>query len=674
MARGKNALGGLYRSFLMTLFALLVSAIFLGSSGFAQPSKLSNDRLAAILLLGDHSIDSDGDGVLDLEDVFPDNQLEWLDTDGDGIGNNKDLDDDNDGFPDLDDPAPLNPDITGVINDLAPFVDRNRVSKFLSRATFGAESNELDNLEATGVSSWLTDQFAKPKSSYLAVLDEYQGRLPFIEFNLWNEASTTFAFWKNTLLGEDQLRQRMMFALSQILVVSNAGGDQLTDIPEATAYHQEILQIHAFGNYRELLEAITYSPGMGFYLTYMGNQKGNPQTGRQPDENYARELLQLFTVGLVALNPDGSVKLDQNGSAIELYNNDDITGLAKVFTGLDRTFPEEDGGEDPEVLKSWREPMVIYPELHSSLDKSFLGLTIPENTGAALSIDLALDHIMQHPSVGPFIGRQLIQRFTTSNPSPAYVRRVASAFDRGSFTLPNGVVVGDGRKGDLKATLSAILLDPETIDPVDPQRFGKLKEPVLRFTQWARAFSAGTVTPEYTTELYDLSSPSDLGQHPFRASSVFNFYRPGYVPSGTESGAAGMTAPEFQITNASTIPGYINLITFFAHSRTQEADLEEYTDLASVIEVDFAPELTRSSFVPNYEKELALASDEQALVTHLDTLLTGGTLSPDARLTIQQYVGAISLNEVEDVDVALEQRVALAVTLVMSSPDYWVLN
>jgi hypothetical protein len=161
LARGKNALGGLYRSFLMTLFALLVSAIFLGSSGFAQPSKLSNDRLAAILLLGDHSIDSDGDGVLDLEDVFPDNQLEWLDTDGDGIGNNKDLDDDNDGFPDLDDPAPLNPDITSVINDLAPFVDRNRVSKFLSRATFGAESNELDNLEATGVSSWLTDQFAK---------------------------------------------------------------------------------------------------------------------------------------------------------------------------------------------------------------------------------------------------------------------------------------------------------------------------------------------------------------------------------------------------------------------------------------------------------------------------------------------------------------------------------
>ena len=658
---------------LLVTLASLTTLLF-STVDRAFASKLSPGELAAVLLLLHSPVDTDGDGVSDHEDAFPNDPLEWIDTDGDGIGNNADADDDGDGTPDLDDPSPLDPEITGVIDDLATFRDRNSVSTFLSRATFGPENTQLETLAGTGISRWLENQFSIQTTSYLAVLDEYQGRLPFIEFNLWNEASTTFAFWRNTLLGEDQLRQRMMFALSQILVVSNAGGDQLTDIPEATAYHQEILQTHAFGNYRELLEAITYSPGMGFYLTYMGNQKGNPETGRQPDENYARELLQLFTLGLVALNPDGSPMLDASGEVIELYNNDDITGLARVFTGLDRTFPEEDGGEDPAVLQSWREPMQIYSELHSSREKSFLDLTIPAETGAADSIDMALDHIMQHPNVGPFIGRQLIQRFTTSNPSGNYVRRVASAFDRGTFTLPNGVVVGDGRKGDLKATLSAILLDPETLSPSDPQSFGKVKEPVLRFTQWARAFNVREVTPEYTTELYDLSSPSDLGQHPFRASSVFNFYRPGFVPSGTESGARGMTAPEFQITNASTIPGYINLITFFAHSRTQEADLEEYIDLANAVEVDFDPQLARSSFVPDYTTELALATDEDALVNHLDTLLTGGTLSNATRMMIKQYVASVPVVDVEDVDAALEQRVALAVTLVMSSPDYWVLR
>ena len=188
-------------------------------------------------------------------------------------------------------------------------------------------------------------------------------------------------------------------------------------------------------------------------------------------------------------------------------DNDDITGLAKVFTGLDRRVSRaqsQNNPEAPEVLNSWREPMVVYPAKHAQNEKTFLGLTIPENTNAVDSITLALDQLMSVASVGPFLSRQLIQRFTTSNPSPAYISRVTQVFNDGRYTLPNGIGIGGGLRGDLKATIAAILLDRENLEPEAPNTFGKLREPVLRFTQWARAFSAGTVTPEYTLELYDL--------------------------------------------------------------------------------------------------------------------------------------------------------------------------
>ena len=554
---------------------------------------------------------------------------------------------------------------------LAALSTRESTSRFLSQATFGATPAAIDRLTGTPVSSWVGEQFSAEPSDYLAMLNEYQSRLGYLEFNPWNEASTTFAFWRAAIGGEDQLRQRMVYALSQLLVVSNAGGDQLTDIPEATAYHQALLTRHAFGNYRDLLEDITWSPGMGFYLTYMGNQKGDPETGRTPDENYARELLQLFTIGLVELAADGSAVIGGDGKPVELYTNEDITGLARVFTGLDRTVIWEDGGEDPEVLQSWREPMVVYPELHSSREKRFLGLTIPAGTNAEDSIAIALDHIFDHPNVGPFLARQLIQRFTTSDPAPAYVARVATAFDSGRYTLPDGTDVGEGRKGDLAATIAAILLDPENLEPTAPERFGKLREPVLRFTHWARAFRAGALTPEYTTELWDLSSPSLLAQHPFRSPSVFNFYRPGFVPPGTESGGLAMTVPEFQITNAASIPGYLNFMTFFVFGRTAEADLEEYAELAAFAEVDFDPELARGSFLPDYTRELALASDSDALIDHLALVMTAGELSAQTRNTLEAYLSRVSFDEDDD-PAAQKLRVQLAIMLLLGAPDYLI--
>ncbi|KGE04179.1 DUF1800 domain-containing protein [Pseudohaliea rubra] len=557
-----------------------------------------------------------------------------------------------------------------LIDDRLVFATEASTARFLAQATFGATPTDLNDHTGTSISAWFRAEMDAPPADYLGMLDDYQARLAYIEFNPWNEAATTFAFWRQAIGGEDQLRQRMVYALSQLLVVSNAGGDQLTDIPEAVAYHQQLLTQHAFGNYRDLLEAITWSPGMGFYLTYMGNQKGDATTGRMPDENYARELLQLFTLGLVALNPDGSPRRDSSGDVVELYDNRDITGLARVFTGLDRTVTYEDGGEDPEVLASWRQPMVVYPELHSPLEKTFLSLTIPAGTSAEDSITMALDHIIEHPNVGPFVARQLVQRFTTSDPDPAYVARVAAAFDRGRYPLPDGGTVGDGRKGDLAATLAAILLDPENFEPGRPARFGKLREPVLRLTQWARAFKVSTLTPEYTTELWDLSAPSLFGQHPFRAPSVFNFYRPGFTPPGTESGALGMTVPELQITNAASIPGYNNTMSFFIFGRTADAELDEYRQLAAFAEVDFDPALARSSFIPDYSRETALADDVPALLAHLDTLLTGGQLSDTTIAMLQDYVSEIPLTD--DDNSGRELRAMIAINLIMSAPDYWV--
>ena len=572
----------------------------------------------------------------------------------------------------------INDDLGNAEFDAIPFASEASTSRFLSQATFGATQSDLSTLVGTSVSDWLLQQFSEEPSDYLAALDGYQAQLPFLILNPWNRQATTFAFWRHSITGDDQLRQRMVYALSQILVISNAGGDALTDYPEAVAYHQSVLTEFGFGNYRNLLEAMTYSPGMGFYLTYMGNQKEDPETGRQPDENYAREILQLFTMGLVALNDDGTLAggVNDPDSSVELYDNHDITGLAKVFTGLDRRVSRaeaKNNPEAPEVLNSWREPMVVYPAKHAQNEKTFLGLTIPENTNAVDSITLALDQLMSVASVGPFLSRQLIQRFTTSNPSPAYISRVTQVFNDGRYTLPNGIGIGGGLRGDLKATIAAILLDRENLEPEAPNTFGKLREPVLRFTQWARAFNAGTVTPEYTLELYDLSSVSNYGQglaqHPFSAPSVFNFYRPGYVPPGTDSGAAGMTVPELQIVTAETIPAYMNFITFFAMASTQHADLAVYREIGGLTGVNFDPELARTSFLPDYSTEKNLADDLPALFDHLNLLLAGGALSQAA---VDSFIDVVAGVPVEASDDWRATRVGLAVALVMTSADYLV--
>lgn len=535
-------------------------------------------------------------------------------------------------------------------------------SEFLTQATFGPTSNDISQLTGTSPSDWFLAELSKPASlNLLYVLTELsepdarddEGQLSYEKRN-----TPTFSFWVNAIEGDDQLRQRMAFALSQILVISHAEGNFLFEVPNTVAHYQDILVSNALGNYRDLLEGVTYSPAMGEYLTYLQNVKGDPDIGRMPDENYAREVMQLFSIGLVRLDTDGEV-ITENGVPVETYTNADVTGLARVFTGLSlsggefwfdfRTLPDD----------ALHTPMQAYPEWHSELEKSFLGTTIPAGTGPEESIDIALDTLVDHPNTPPFIARQIIQRFVTSHPEPDYIERVSTAFADGQYTLPSGSSVGDGRRGDLAATIAAVLFDEDARNATsrDEDAFGKVREPVVRFVQWARAFDAGTVTPELTFPLYNTTFGGGLAQAPYKSPSVFNFYRPGYVAPGTETGAAGLTMPELQLVNANSIANFANFMTYFVFAfAANDPD---------------APEAT--SFIPNYADELALAEDPTALIEHLDLLLNFGTTTDETKATIVTFLQDIPLEDASDPNYnGPFLRVGLAVLMMMTSPDYTV--
>ncbi|PCK31690.1 DUF1800 domain-containing protein [Pseudoalteromonas piscicida] len=541
------------------------------------------------------------------------------------------------------------------------FATPQSTALFLQQATFGVKPKQIKALVGTPASKWFVDQMeAKPslKMSSVAKYTPEEGG-----FNTLFVESTSIGFWQDAITGEDQLRQRVAFALSEILVVSNAGGDELTDIPAAVARFQDILIEHAFGNYRDLIEAVTYSPAMGTYLTYLGNQKGDELTGRMPDENYAREILQFFTLGLVELNPDGSEKRDNNGQAIELYTNNDITGLARVFTGLvlDEELAEQ-MAQDEYAL-----PMIGAPELHSTKAKSFLGYTIPAGTQVNQSITLTLDHIFSHPNVGPFVVRQLIQRLVTSNPSPNYIARVVSSFDSGSYLLPDGTKVGANKRGDLAATVAAIIFDKEARTD-KTARSGKLREPILRFTQWARAFEVKNITPEYQEPLWDTRSANALNQHPYRASSVFNFFRPGNSAPGTLMSQNQMVAPEFQITNATSLPGYINFMTYYIFGYQQDIDVLDLQADYDAENIPLDASQAVHSFLVDYEYELTLANDPEALLAHLNLILSGGQLTDHTLKRIIQILNTLPMEEEQD----SLTRVQWAILLVMTSADYLI--
>ncbi|MEH6581204.1 MAG: DUF1800 family protein [Halioglobus sp.] len=535
---------------------------------------------------------------------------------------------------------------------------QTEAARFLSQATFGPNSDAIAALMDEGLEGWLSAELAKPATLHLEdvlsrfpadgrFFDDQGNPLPELVF------AASDSFWDKAVTADDQLRQRMAFALSQILVISSQS--DLFRAPQTVAAYMDILTEGAFENFRDLIENVTYSPAMAVYLTYLRNQKADPNTGRVPDENYARELLQLFTLGLVQLNPDGTPTLDATGAPIELYDNSDITGLAKVFTGLSFSGTGFSTPLASIPYASFYQPLQMVNRFHSAEEKSFLGTTISANTGGTATIKSALDTIFAHPNVGPFLARQLIQRFINSAPSPEYVQRVASAFDRGSFDLPSGKVIGSGARGDLSATITAILFDEDARGQAarTDTSAGKLREPVIRFTHWARAFEVNSADASNERILRDTSSTELLGQHPYRSPSVFNFYRPGYIAPGTETGAAELTAPEMQIANASTVMGYPNFLTIFALGASPQVSSDR-----------------PQAFTADYAAEMALAADTEALLDHLDLLLTHGTLAQATRARITDALEVIAPVS----EAARLGRVQLASVMVMTSPEYIVLH
>jgi uncharacterized protein (DUF1800 family) len=414
------------------------------------------------------------------------------------------------------------------------------------------------------------------------------------------------------------------------------------------AQYWDTLVAGVTGNFRKLLEDVTLNPAMGYYLNTKGNQKENAQ-GRQPDENYAREVMQLMTIGLYQLNPDGTLKAGADGAPLDTYTLDDVTNLARVFTGYDLDIRADEkngtagaftppGGTSSIDSNAWTtRPMVLTASRHSTLEARFLGATVPAGTEGKAALKIALDTLFNHPNVGPFICKQLIQRLVTSNPSPAYVKRVSDIFaDNGS-----------GVRGDMKSVFAALLLDNEARSPAglgDPN-FGRLREPMLRFVQWGRTFGAGSTSGNW--KIGDLSRPNDqLGQSPLRSPSVFNYFRPGYVPPSTAIASARMVAPEFQVVNETSVGGYLNYMQNTLPKNTKDVNA-------------------------SYASELALVLDPAALVRRLNLLLTGNQLSAATQALITSALGTPAVTATSTDAVKLN-RVYAAVLMVMASPSYLI--
>lgn len=517
-------------------------------------------------------------------------------------------------------------------------------SHFLRMAGLGGTDETITELSGTNAVNWVESQLAMPPVGYRNVLGSR-----VIEDDAKSFQVSQLIY--ETMAGTDaELRTRMTFALSQLFVVNDS---DFFNEGYGLAVWMDTLDHNAFGNYRDLMGDVTRSPIMGAFLTYLYNWKGDPETGQEPDENYARELLQLFTIGLHELNLDGTVRLDGNGQPIPTYDNDDIVGLARVFTGYalaGTSLRWRDRYPD-----TWERPMMMYDEFHEDREKRFLGTVIAENMQGETSIDLALDAIFAHPNLAPFVSRQLIQRFTASDPTPDYVQRVAEAFESGYFTSDTGVRVGTGQRGDLGATAAAIVLDPSVMDRHNALRDGKVREPVLNFVQFVRAFGQAPTTvlePDWNS-LADTSSIADsLGQTPLRSPSVFNFYRPGYIAPGTETGAANLTAPELQIVNEGSAVGYINFMFDFIAKESDHWD---------------------PILVPDLSDEIALANDAQALVDRLDLILTSGRLRPETRTAIVEAVNALPIRD-NNADQDRRSRVNIALMMMVVSAEYMSLN
>ena len=505
-----------------------------------------------------------------------------------------------------------------------PPVTKAEAYQFLNQGSFGATEAEAQQVIDMRFEAWINDQMQKDASLQLPHL---QG-LPPPQFPFQLHADRVDIWFRNSLYGEDQLRQRVAFALSEIMVVSQLGA--LGNLPFAVADYYDVLAENAFGNYRDLLEEVTLHPAMGVYLSMLGNEKPDPDNNIRPDENYAREVMQLFSIGLVELNIDGTEKLDE-GRPIPTYSQEIIEGFAHVYTGWTwagaPSFRQARPTPFNQVI-----PMQLYPGFHDTGTKTLLrGEVLPAGQSGEQDLGDALDNIFNHPNVGPFIAIRLIQRLVTSNPSPGYVRRVAEVFNNN----------GSGVRGDLGAVVKAILLDDEAQPALAMEIDGKLKEPLLRLTQLWKAYNATSNSGRFPLNAAYIL----FGQGPLQSPSVFNFFSPFYAPPG-EIRDSSLVAPELEIATEYQNTVFTNYMFYqvFALNHTNGA-------------------LADDDIYINFEEEMAIADDVDALIDMVAGKLLAGQISDTLR---QEIAGMLA--RVPETDTAI--RAAETIYFVVTSPEY----
>ncbi len=539
-------------------------------------------------------------------------------------------------------------------------------SRFLAQATMGYDKADMQDVVDMSIESWIDDQLQKPVTyitpemnySWQVSIDTMLNQgIPLEEIHFrptWNYFN--YGWWHVTMTNEDQLRHRMAYALSQIFVVSI--NSDLSSYGDGLAIYYDMLLDHSFGNYRDILEDVTYSPMMGFYLSHLNNPKANPASNTRPDENYAREIMQLFSIGLYELNLDGSRKTDANGDFIPTYGQDEIREFAKIFTGLSV------GGSLPAGIPNmyndgsiyfgkdlWTAnltvPMTMYEEWHEPGTKNLLnGFVVPAGQTGDEDISDAIDNLFNHPNVGPFVAYRLIQRLVKSNPTPAYVQRVAATFN------DNGL----GVRGDMAAVAKAILMDAEArqCSYLMSSDNSRLREPFVRYTQYARAVDKTRTGDRYWNIGYNIWE--EARQTVLGAPTVFNFYLPDHAPGGDISNA-GLVAPEYNLHDSRSSVGFINNVRRW---NVWWGDLFHVWD-----------QLGDNYTVHNIDRYKELARDSEALINELDKVFTHGRLSDATRTVIRDTMNEFQVYSTEEY---LEFRVFIATYLLMISPDYAVMR
>lgn len=525
-------------------------------------------------------------------------------------------------------------------------------SRFLMQSTLGYEMKDIDSVVSKGIENWLDEQLSFPYENYLDLITENHEIVNNWQLNHGidssdlnenpNWANFMYSWWEYNMFNNDLVRQRVALALSEILVTSFRS--DLSGFGSGMASYYDIFSKNAFGNYKDILKEVSYHPCMGFYLSHFNNPKAVPEENIHPDENFAREIMQLFSIGLNELNDDGSYITDNQGHYIPTYTNNDIKELAKVFTGLGpgKLVPNQWTNIPQFGIGIWitdmTEPMHMFNDYHEPGTKILLdGYTIPAGGDGDADINTAIDHLFNHHNVGPFVCKQLIQKLVKSNPSPAYVARVTGIFNNN----------GSGVKGDLKAVIKAILLDPEARECqwIDEPSNGKLKEPILRYTQFTRACDKDQPYGFFYNIGWNFLS--ETGQMVMFSPSVFNFFLPNYQPVGPLA-ENGLVGPEFQIHNSKTSIGYINNVFYwtrygFIFDNWLEDQPYVFTDFYKL-----APK----------------ARDPEVILNYFDVLYMAGQLSDTSRNIIKNACKTILNGDFK------YTRATLASYLMLISPDF----